>query len=622
MIRLRTVDVWDTLLRRRCHPDAVKLHTASLLLFHCRADIRPELRDSRTLFHLRLEVERDVARASATNPARDDEYSLREVFNLWVTRALQGDRNLASILDELEEEEFLQEQSVSYPDPGIGAVLLRYPAERTLFLSDFYMPAERLSALLKSKGLLDGFDGGHSSCDHGLNKRSGRLYLALQKLYGVAPEEHFHIGDNLRSDVKVPRGLGMTALHYRHSAEERGRNRRNCALHDRDALYRRIQRKCRDTALKLPDRKQARCFDYGITLAPLFVGFALFILESVQCDQAGQLFFFVREGEFFAKTYEELRNGPSRLSRFTPAAGVLEVSRMATFSASLQDISVDEMMRLWSAYDPQSMKTWAYSLGLDPAIVAAWCDRYGIKFDLPLLHPWQDDRVRKLLQDGHCRQTLGQLIQEKRLLLLDYLKTQGLAEGGRVAVVDIGWRGSIQDNIATVLPSTRFFGYYLGLQEFLNPQPLNGSKTAFGPNLNTVPEGVRLFRNLPLIEMLTNSPRGSVTGYERTADGRVCVRRLIDEDEDQVHFDVVQHIQAGILHGVRTWAEYVHVHALSSAELRAEGEAIWARMIERTPRMVAGALARLKHNELFGRGAFERPKTERALLARFLGLGK
>ena len=623
--RLRTVDVWDTLLRRECHPDAVKLHTANHFLLGYWNEILPGLREPRSLLKLRLDTERDLARASAEDLTRDDEYSLRGVLKEWLTRSMDSQqREVASIVDELEAEEFLQEQSVAYRDPGIDAVLQQHPADTTLFLSDFYMPAERLSMLLESKGMAQHFSGGYSSCDLGLNKRSGRLYQALQQRHGITPQQHFHIGDNAKSDVKVPRGLGMTSRLYRHADEERKRKFHGAFLYDREALYRSIQRACGDAAPSIADRRIRKCFHLGLELAPLFAGFALFTLESAQRDQVEQLYFFTREGEFFAKAYEVLRESVGRRSATTPAPHVLEVSRIATFSASLADNSVEEMQRLWRAYDPQSMKTWAQSLDLDADLVFSACQRHAIDWEAPILHPWQDVRVLKLLQDAACRQALEALVLEKRSMLLDYLGQQGLsAKSQRIAVVDIGWRGTIQDNIATVMPDTHFFGYYLGLQKFLNPQPGNTSKTAFGPNLNIGPQNSKLFRNLPLIEMLCNSQQGSVTAYERGADGIVHGRRLADESENAVFFDTVSHIQDGILVGMKIWADQIGMHALSSGELRDVALANWSDIVNRTPATISAALSRLKHNELFGRGVFDQPKTaKRSLLQRWFSAAK
>ena len=623
--RLRTVDVWDTLLRRRCHPDAVKLHTANHFLFCYWSGIRPGLRDPRSLLKLRLDAERKLARASVENPARDDEYSLKDVLHQWALDSLTAERrDIASVVDELEAEEFLQEQFVTYRDPDIDAVLKQYPAETTLFLSDFYMSAERLSSLLESKGINQHFGGGYSSCDLGLNKRSGRLYQALHQRHNIDPQQHFHIGDNAKSDVEVPKKLGMATQLYRHADEERKRKSCSAFLYDREALYRDIERTCREAAPSISDRRIRKCFNLGLGLAPLFAGFALFIVESIQRDQVEQLYFFTREGAFFAKAYQVLRDGIDRLSASTPAPRLLEVSRIATFSASLTALSVNEMQRLWRAYDPQSIKAWAQSLDLDASVARSACQRHDIDWEMPILHPWQDARVAALLQDVDVRQALAKLVQEKKSLLLDYLGQQGVsASGQRIGVVDIGWRGTIQDNIATVMPDAHFCGYYLGLQKFLNPQPDNVSKTAFGPDLNLASENSRHFRNLPLIEMLCNSAEGSVTAYERGADGVVQSKRLSDESENAVFFDTVSHIQAGILHGIKIWAERISVHALSSGELQELGLGAWSSLVNRPPAIVSAALARLKHNELFGRGVFDQPSTaKRSFLNRWLGRAK
>ena len=69
MIRLQTVDVWDTLLRRRCHPDAVKLHRAGWLLTRCWPEVPAPLRKPRALLALRLEAERELAQAARADPA-------------------------------------------------------------------------------------------------------------------------------------------------------------------------------------------------------------------------------------------------------------------------------------------------------------------------------------------------------------------------------------------------------------------------------------------------------------------------------------------------------------------------------------------------------------------------
>ena len=61
---LFTIDVWDTILRRNCHPDEVKLFTARALLLVHGSKLRPEVRDATALLHARQLAEHDLGRES------------------------------------------------------------------------------------------------------------------------------------------------------------------------------------------------------------------------------------------------------------------------------------------------------------------------------------------------------------------------------------------------------------------------------------------------------------------------------------------------------------------------------------------------------------------------------
>ena len=158
----------------------------------------------------------------------------------------------------------------------------------------------------------------------------------------------------------------------------------------------------------------------------------------------------------------------------------------------------------------------------------------------------------------------------------------------------------------------------MGLQEFLGPQPANAAKSAFGPDLNRAPQGARLFRNLPLLELLCLAPGGAVTGYSRDGSGAVCAHRAADPAEDAAFHTVVKHVQDGAIAGVAAWAPEIHAQALSAAELRAPALARWEKLLAAPPRVLRHALAQHKHDERFGRGRFGTPAARRNWLQRLL----
>ena len=55
-----TVDVWDTLLRRRCHPDEVKLASAKYVLLTFWSQLHPDYRTQRAIFERRVAAEVEI----------------------------------------------------------------------------------------------------------------------------------------------------------------------------------------------------------------------------------------------------------------------------------------------------------------------------------------------------------------------------------------------------------------------------------------------------------------------------------------------------------------------------------------------------------------------------------
>ncbi|MBA1577505.1 hypothetical protein G9H05_28480, partial [Klebsiella pneumoniae] len=107
----------------------------------------------------------------------------------------------------------------------------------------------------------------------------------------------------------------------------------------------------------------------------------------------------------------------------------------------------------------------------------------------------------------------------------------------------------IHDNIALLYPDIHFTGIYLGLQKFLNEQPSNTSKVAFGPDLNHQLEYPHFLDSVAPIEMITNSPSGSVTGYG-LENGKIVAIRSVNDDENSAWHNFTKTFQEGILAGM------------------------------------------------------------------------
>jgi predicted HAD superfamily hydrolase len=605
-VKLLTIDVWDTILRRKCHPDAVKVHVSSHLLNNNFAIIRPEYRDSMKLFQERQATEGRIA-ANYLSSGMDDEYRQLEVYREWLQIVLSNKDSIDAITSTLEAVEIEQEKHVIYADPGIETFLTTYPCRDRVFVSDFYMSAQIITEFVKYAGLGHLVDRGYSSCDHYLNKRSGRFFRLVLEKENVDAGSTFHIGDNLHSDVRMPERHGLAAIAYQPKAESDLRATRKEEFDSRPGSVAKLFDKQRAPFLPSSGLSGTarQLYEYGEYCAPLVVGFMLFVMERAIRQEHEKIYFFTREGEFFKRVYDRLR-ALQPLGQLAPPSEILEVSRLATFSPSLRSFTPEELMRIWTLYSTQSVAALLKSMNIEGEGALIHLARHGIDEQESIQFPWLDQKVLNLFNDASFLNFLTVEVSEKKIALLQYLEQRGLSDLTQcAAVVDIGWRGTIQDNLSYLIPNCHFDGYYIGLNKFLNDQPSNTSKTAFGPDLNSSESEhcADLFAAVAPLEMLCNSSFGSVIGYN-VGKGRACAERIVDDAENNVVDRYVTHFQRGVVESAERLSEIIRVHAISSVELRPMGIQIWESIIRKPNSAVVHAYFQLNHNEQFGVGGF------------------
>lgn len=608
-VNVTTVDVWDTLLRRRCHPDEVKLESARYVLLRYEPTLLPGSRTQRAIHERRHASEVEIG-DRRKREGLDDEYELHEVWDTTL-RALApqvGDAQRAAMVEDVCAHEWATEHAVTYADPRIAKVLARAASGRELyFLSDFYVRSEQLQELVAAKQPGLALRGGMSSCSERVNKRSGRLFTRFEERYGLTPAQHQHLGDNETSDVSVPAGQGIQATHFFNEDEERKREQLRQQFQARlagdltpywQALEERLREHRRPGGLTRADRH----FNLGVEYAPLLVLYVAFTLERAMREGVQRVYYFTREGEILKDIHDRI--AASQPGMALPSAELLEVSRVATFGASIQQLSLSELNRLWTMYPRHTLRAFLKTLDIPVEAVEAPVRELGVPLDEVIERPWDDARFRGLLRSQAFTDTILQSLKARRELLLRYLAQKGITkDSGRVLVVDIGWRGTIQDNLARILPEVHWSGLYLSLFRFLNPQPGNSSKTGFLFDDNRGDRGEPQVTPQAPIEMLFNSASGSVTGY-RDEQGRVRAVRLESAGESQVHARFSGDFQRGALVCAPAIWAFLRERGLLASDLSHLVLRALSSLLAHPPYAVASAYFQLEHNETFGNGVF------------------
>lgn len=331
-------------------------------------------------------------------------------------------------------------------------------------------------------------------------------------------------------------------------------------------------------------------------LAFLFLGFILWIEKVCVEKKIKKIYFFTREGIFFKKIYDEIMKRDLHFKNSLQVE-VLEVSRIATFAPSIKKIGIEELKRMWGLYQTQSMNACLISLSLNPDEFNMYFDAYGLNQYEMIKNPEKDVRVNAFFSDKEVQNKINRQLLDKRELLEQYCKLKGIKQGekDRIAVVDIGWRGTIQDNLCRIFPDIEWNGFYLCLDQFINEQPINAIKYGY---LNQINPKIVLRYPTP-IEMICNSAEGSVVGYSER-NGIIYVEHVNEEKENMVHKLYTNNLQTMILRRIA----FLCSKELTQEQLLTEGVCAIHRFLLYPPKVAARAFFSLNHNETFGTGGF------------------
>lgn len=607
-IRVISFDVWDTLLRRVCHPDEVKLMSARYLYINHYWKLQPAYRNLPALLKARQQAENRVSLTT------DYEYRFSDASLNWLAEVFTRgtpEAVIKKIANDLIEHEFAAELRSTQCDVLATNFLKQAGLPPVIFASDFYMPTEFLHKLLMQNRVPDIFVKGYSSSELVKNKRSGLLFSHILEEFDAKPHEILHVGDNRQADVSIPESMGIRTYHYVSEHDEKLKAWFGSAFSERmrnvtNLHEQRILTLLEHFAGKLtPQKKDAGAvalFRLGIRLAPIAVGFILHIIEQAKRFDVDKVFFFTREGLFLRKLFDSVIDANPYLTTY-PSSEVLEVSRLATFSPSLESIDAENLMRVWSLYSKQSAQALCRTLNLDCEEARSIFERANIDYEEVITYPWKNKAFMGVITGKEFHKFAQPKISLQKDLLQKYFESKGFVKhDGAEVVVDLGWRGTIQDNLAHLFPQ-HLHGCYLGLYRFLNRQMVNTSKTGWLFDNNQPGHAWSELEVAPL-EMLFNGPGGSVSHYELNEKNEVIAKKVVDEIEDEVYHKYTSWMQQGMLAAVPALVEYIAVHALTSDDLRTSSRHIVDSLLDKpTPEFIK-AFFTLSHNEVFGTGEY------------------
>lgn len=582
---LLSIDLWDTLIKRNRPADAAKLATSRRILHLAWNKGLQKDKSAWEILALRVGVEARIARSRTSQ-----EYELSEVLTE-VLLELGFNESISELVELLVLTE-VDEEIVWSEVIQDSVELINTINARKVIASDFYMKAEHLqrivSELVPEMAALKV----HSSCEEQSSKRlGGDLFTTLRDAYGVSPDKHLHIGDNLESDIRNQVKTGGAAIHVAspempHAAPgEFSRKHVTQTLQNLDVMI--------DAQ---PSSSPA--FRAGQEASQFAVALVTGAIEEALKQGVDVVHYISREGFFLKQIHDRI--APIICQTKNISAQHLTVSRRATFGPSLDSSSTDNLLsdlgRLWSMYSNQSPEALLVSIGLQASSYCDSLESHQIDLKERIRDLSTDSRFLNWISDKKVLLEIQNALDSNRAALQAYLDKSLAAQNGKVVVADIGWRGSIQDNLGRILPEVDFHGVYLGLFPFLNEQLKSHTKQAVVFDGN---KGEKYFYAEPpaAIERPWTPHIPSVVKFTMNESKDVFAVTEIELGEVS---NEVSDFQSGSIEASELVAKWIVAHGYSSSDLRTELQQRLEDYYQNPSTAVAGIWFDSSHDDSFG----------------------
>ncbi|MBE7538301.1 MAG: hypothetical protein HS122_07805 [Opitutaceae bacterium] len=474
--------------------------TASFDLFDTLL-VRP-LADPHDVFRL---VERDLAapgwalaRIQAERAARADklsrEVNLDEIYSAAPLNPWRAE------LERFRARELEWEETMCLDSAAVERVTAaRAQGARILYITDMYLPRDFLLARLAPIWIADDT----LLFSHEAGDSKGRTWWAtLSKAYA---KPWLHIGDNPRSDVVNPARYGIETEHWTRAHPNR---LEHAYLRDNPAqpLAAGLPRFAR---LARPAGANAFWDDGANISGPVFHAYATWLLQDARKRGITRVFFLSRDGQLPEKIACKLRAADPTL----PETRYLFGSRFAWYLAAFDPAIPDHRRWLHFIEDP-SINGLFRNLNLDPSDLESNLNALGFprsNWSAPLAPRVRARLLELLSQDPQASDYFARHRQRRLALALGYLQEQGAFAHDRIALVDIGWSGTMHEAFVRLLaqgprPPGRTIGYFFGLHRNVSEDRLFFH---IRPGLWLGPVGA--FPSV--VEMLVPADHGQTIGY-------------------------------------------------------------------------------------------------------------
>lgn len=144
--------------------------------------------------------------------------------------------------------------------------------------------------------------------------------------------------------------------------------------------------------------------------------------------------------------------------------------------------------------------------------------KYGIKDSNMVITLSNVTSVKEFLKEIYPQ--IKEQLMKRYELTKDYLKNEGLDNFARINVMDIGWRGSVQNYMQKIL-NKDVYGYYFGTMVTEYKEIRKKMKGCFTNKFMPIGRSEFLLDNIMMFEIIFSAPFPALAGFEKDVNNNV-----------------------------------------------------------------------------------------------------
>ncbi|WIG81903.1 HAD hydrolase-like protein [Photobacterium damselae] len=573
-IRFIFTDFFDTVVSRKCHPEEIKRKWCKNIIE--RYDIHLSTEE---LYNLRIDIETELCHVNQELYSEIEFKYIDLCSRLSEILCISCDDNDSLYSSFLDIELDLEKNNQYLNDDVLSFLKKQKDNNKKIYLvSDFYLSTDSILELVKYHGLDGFFDEIFVSSTLMKTKRSGSLYKYITEHKNIDPKSVFMIGDNHHSDVVMS---NTNSIHSYHIVRDFSSYDKSL---DNDKNINHVKK----------EYKNALNVNNGVfswMSIPLYI-FIKSLYLKLKKNKAKNVIFLAREGEFLKELFDlylVYRGDKSIQTHYMYA------SRRGTYLPSLFELNENTFDKVLNQYPTMSLTTLLNSLGLSEYVNNLKKEVKDVEFDNVHLNLKLSDDFKNLLKSNAFKNLFYQESEIRRKYLSNYIDC--LVGNKEIHLVDVGWKGSIQDNIQQAL-NRNIQGYYCGI---LPNAKINSKNTKSGllfEYVNNKCIGDPIFNEFRAsFEVFCAASHGSLMRY---IDGPIFGELESNEYEINLYKDKIRPIQLNIKNAITAFYKLEDKYSISFVEIKKILKPIYKKNILIPSNIEIDEFSSYKHYENFG----------------------